>query len=33
MTAMLIGAAYIAAVCLILLFFRGADIVNERGRA
>lgn len=28
MTAMLAGAAYVAALCLILLFFRGVDIVN-----
>lgn len=33
MTAMLTGAAYVAVVCLILLFFRGAAILNERGRA
>ena len=30
MTTMLAGAAYIAVVYLILLVFRGADIVNGR---
>lgn len=33
MTAMLAGATYIVFVSLILLFFRGVAILNERGRA